>query len=90
MPDEILTGAEIERLLRLHMPQGQWMTLPQIYGLIEGHASLTPSDVAPDGPGSKGIRWKRNVRNLLHKRKSEVGRGGVFEWDPGTRRYRVA
>lgn len=89
MRDDILTGAEIENILRRHMLPGEWMSLSQLYALVERHASLTPADWEPDAPGSSGVRWQRNVRNLLQKRKSRVGAGGVFEWDPDTRMYRL-
>jgi hypothetical protein len=66
------------------------MTMTEIYRLVETHASLTASDWEPQAAGSKGTRWKRNVRNVLQKRKSEVGGGGMFEWDRARRTYRLA
>jgi hypothetical protein len=90
MRGDILSGGEIQRLLQEHMPQGEWMTVPEIYRLVQSHASFTPSDWEPDGPRSTGVRWKRNVRNVLQKHKSDVGHGGMFEWNQDARSYRLA
>lgn len=88
--DDHLTSADIEVLLLRHMPHRAWLTVPELYELVEAHGHLSSSDWEPDAPNSNGIRWRRNVRNVLQSRKSRVGRGGTFEWDPETHRYRTA
>ena len=72
------------------MPSGEWLTLSEMYAIVERHATLTNADWEADAPGSTGVRWQRNVRNLLQKRNAPVGSGGVFEWDADSRRYRLA
>lgn len=70
------------------MPRDQWVPLAEIYELIERSGRLLPADWDSDAPNSSGIRWQRNVRNVLQKLKSPIGGGGVFEWD-GNGRYRL-
>lgn len=85
---EFLSGGEIETILRNALSRDSWMTLPEIYELVERIGRLQPSDWEPDAPRSNGVRWQRNVRNVLQKRKSYIGGGGIFEWD-GRGRYRL-
>ncbi|HEX8207577.1 MAG TPA: hypothetical protein VF587_16055 [Solirubrobacteraceae bacterium] len=89
MRDDHLTSAEIEVFLLRHMKRDAWLTLDDLYRLVEEHGDLTPADWEPDAPNSSGIRWRRNIRNVLQRRKSRVGGGGLFEWDPDTQRYRL-
>lgn len=73
MSDDHLTSEEIEVILLRHMPRGRWLAVSELYAVVELHGSLSPADWQPDAPGSvTGIRWRRNVRNVLQRRKSRV------------------
>lgn len=63
------------------MTPGHWYSLDEIYRIVEDRAPLEADDLLPDAPGSKGIRWQRNVRNVLQKAKHD----GRLIWDiPGS------
>jgi hypothetical protein len=63
--------------------KGQWLSLDQIYGIVEGGARLDDSDRAGISEKSKSPKWKRTVRNVLQRKKSL----GEIEWD-GSGRFR--
>jgi hypothetical protein len=53
------------------MPKDRWISLAQIYGIIERNIDLKPDDFLPAAPGVSGdSKWKRNVRNVLQDRKA--------------------
>jgi len=51
-------------------PKGKILTLSEIYKIIEEHIDLDAEDYDPQAPGSNVPKWKRNVRNVLQKRKA--------------------
>jgi 5-methylcytosine-specific restriction enzyme A len=84
-PHDFLHSDEIEEILYAHMSRGRWVTLVDLYALIEEHAELTQGDVQPAADGSPDLRWKRNIRNFLQSRKES----GTVEWS-GEGAYRLA
>ncbi len=50
-------------------PKGKKITLSEIYEIVESHIDLDAEDYYPQAPGSSVPKWKRNVRNVLQKRK---------------------
>jgi len=68
---------EIWDLLQTYMPRGQWVSLEQIYNLVERTWTLDNEDMEPQAPGSDIPKWKRNVRNVLQYRKNR----GQIQWD---------
>jgi len=80
----MIRTAEIWKLIRRNMPRGIWISLDEIYRIVERNGSLDGEDLMPDAPGSAGLRWKRNVRNVLQMRKSL----GEIEWN-GYAKYRM-
>jgi len=66
------------------LPRKQWVTLEDIYGLIERNLKLDDEDYEPQSPRSDFPKWKRNVRNVLQYRKKT----GDIEWD-GSGKYRL-
>lgn len=79
----MIRADEIWGLLVRYMPLGVWMDLEEVYGLVRDHGYLDHDDERPQAPGSLVPKWKRNVRNVLQRRK---GLGHV-DWD-GKARYR--
>lgn len=66
------------------LPKGRWVSLEEIYQLIEQSLSLDDEDSDGQSPSSDIPKWKRNVRNVLQHRKKV----GDIEWD-GQGHYKV-
>ncbi len=64
---ELISGA---------MSTQAWTSLGEIYVAVERSGVLDREDQLPQGPRSKGPKWKRNVRNVLHHKKGT----GTVEW----------
>lgn len=67
-----------------NLPRNIWVSLEEIYSLIEKHIELDNEDSEPQSPTSDVPKWKRNVRNVLQyrKRKNEI------EWN-GKAHYKL-
>ena len=75
---------EIWTCILHRLPKGQWVTLDDIYHLVERNLNPDEEDYEPQSPGSDIPKWKRNVRNVLQYRKKT----GDIEWD-GQGKYRI-
>ena len=73
----MISQQEIWGILESNLKTDDWTPLEQIYTLIEAQARSVQ--------GEQPLRWKRNVRNVLQRRKS----GGEVEWN-GRGSYRLA
>ncbi len=72
---------EIWEVMKKHMNRGRTFTLEEIYTIVERHCTLKKGDFDPEAPGSSAPKWKRNVRNVLQKKKdNEVRWGGRGEY----------
>lgn len=80
----MLTQPEIWAIMENHLSHDTWTPIEQIYRLVEGHAVLDEQDFQPAGPRSVQIRWQRNVRNVLQRRKTK----GDILWN-GTAHYMI-
>ena len=56
---------KIQRLLQ----RGVWVSLQDIYDLVEREINLAPDDFEPSSDNSREPIWQRNVRNILQYRK---------------------
>ncbi len=79
----MIIAPEIWDIILKKMPRGTWVSLQEIYQLIENHVSLDSEDFEPQSPKSDIPKWKRNVRNVLQyrKRTEEIrwnGKAGYF------------
>lgn len=74
---------QIWSILRTRMPNSGWLSLQDIYELVDSHGILDDEDYEPQSPTSDLPKWKRNVRNVLQYRKQR----GEIEWD-GDAHYR--
>ena len=73
---------EIWNIIRTHMPRECWVSLDEIYQMVERYGNLDVEDSEPQSPTSDIPKWKRNVRNVLQYRKGT----GEIQWD-GDARY---
>jgi len=70
--------------MQKQIPKGVWISLADIYRIIEDNLSLDKEDYEWQSPTSDVPKWKRNVRNVLQYRK----RTGEIEWGRDTM-YRI-
>ena len=61
----MIRAYKIRNILNEHMPKNQWISLDNIYLLIERHGNLDIDDLKFSAPGNIEPKWKRNVRNVL-------------------------
>ncbi|MDD2390156.1 MAG: hypothetical protein PHP23_10540 [Desulfobacterales bacterium] len=73
---------EIWSCIIRNAPKSYWITLEEIYKLVESNANLDVEDFEPQAPLSIIPKWKRNVRNVLQYRKKT----GEIKWD-GNAKY---
>jgi len=76
--------SEIWLCIRQCMPRRQWVSLQEIYGIVEERLTLDAEDFDPQSPTSDVPKWQRNVRNVLQYRKGK----GDIEWN-GDTMYRL-
>lgn len=80
----MLRVPQIWNILKTRLPRQAWVSVSQMYEVIEEYATLEPEDYLPSAPESREPRWKRNVRNALQQHKE----AGHIEWD-GQGHYRL-
>lgn len=68
---------EIWDIILMYMPRRQWISLNDIYHMVETYGNLDTEDFEPQSPTSDIPKWKRNVRNVLQYRKKT----GEILWD---------
>lgn len=80
----MLTSAQAWEALASEAPRGEWLSITQLYEIVERNVSLEEADARPISTSNSSPRWKRTVRNALQRRKAL----GQIEWD-GSGRYRI-
>lgn len=80
----MIRSRQISEILSMKLTKGNWISIEQVYGLIEKYANLDSDDFEWQSPTSSIPKWKRNVRNVLQKRKTKD-----IEWD-GHAKYRLS
>ena len=80
----MLHQPEIWKIIKDDLPSDVWVTLQDLYRIIERNADLDDEDFEPQSPNSDIPKWKRNVRNVLQYRKTT----GEIEWD-GDAKYKL-
>jgi len=73
--------SEIWNIIKTYMPSERWISLNEIYQMVECYGNLDVEDFEPQSPTSDIPKWKRNVRNVLQYRKST----GEIQWNGDTR-----
>ena len=73
----MICSKDIWDIIQTKMPRGHWVSLEEIYQVVEKHWNLDAEDFHPQSPTSDIPKWKRNVRNVLQYRKSI----GEILWD---------
>jgi hypothetical protein len=67
-----------------HTPRGRWIPITDLYRVVSEHVDLEGADHDPISASNSSPRWKRTVRNALHRQKTS----GALEWD-GKGQYRL-
>ena len=73
----ITTSREMWEIIEEKLPRNQWIPLQEIYEHIERNITLKPDDFLQAAPTTDEPKWKRNVRNVLQRRKTM----GDIAWD---------
>ena len=68
---------EIWGIIQTHMQRKRWISLREIYRMVECYGNLDVEDFDPESPTSDLPKWERNVRNVLQSRKGT----GKIRWD---------
>lgn len=68
---------EIWVVIDYELPRDEWVSLQNIYSLVESKLQLKPDDFIPSAPQNEEPKWMRNVRNVLQRRKTN----GDIAWD---------
>jgi len=71
--------SDIWQIINSKLTKDRVVSLQEIYTLIEDNIELQSDDFEPDAPDSTGIKWHRNVRNVLQQRKEQ----GDIVWFQG-------
>ena len=66
----MIHSKDIWEIIQTKMTRGHWVSLEEIYQIVEGYGDLGNDDFKPQSPASDTPKWKRNVRNVLQYRKS--------------------
>jgi hypothetical protein len=67
---------EIWEIFQLRTSKGKWIKLTELYQIIQTEGRLEEDDWIPSAPGNREPKWKRNVRNVLQKKKAD----GKVRW----------
>jgi hypothetical protein len=66
----MIHASEIWKIIEDKMPRGRWIALQEIYSLVKNYSNLDTDDFEPEVDESSVPKWKRNVRNVLQRKKS--------------------
>ena len=66
----MIHSKDIWDIIQVKMPRGCWVSLEELYEVIEKYGNLGTDDFEPQSHISDIPKWKRNVRNVLQYRKS--------------------
>ena len=72
----MIHASGIWNIIKTNMHRGRWISLQDIYSLVERFANLDTDDFEPEFHTSTVPKWKRNVRNVLQRKKSRE-----IRWD---------
>lgn len=68
------------------MSKNRWVSLDNIYLLIERYCNLDIEDSKSSAPGNIEPKWKRNVRNVLQTDK----KAGKIVWAEVNAKYMIS
>ena len=66
----MICSKDIWDIIQAKMLRGRWVSLEEIYQMVEKHWNLDAEDFYPQSHTSDIPKWKRNVRNVLQYRKN--------------------
>ena len=59
---QMLHLPEIWSIIKTYLPRHQWISLDEIYNIVQMHCNLDDEDFEAQSPSSDIPKWKRNVR----------------------------
>lgn len=68
---------EIWGIIQNRINRGRWVSIDEIYNIVEQYSKLDSEDYEPQSPTSDIPKWKRNIRNVLQYRKKT----GEIKWN---------
>ena len=81
----MIRAYKIRKIINEHMPKNRWVSLDNIYLLIERYGNLDIEDSNFSAPGNIEPKWKRNVRNVLQTDK----KAGKILWAEVNSEYMI-
>lgn len=72
----MIRAYKIRQIINEHMPKNNWISLENIYLLVERYGNLDLDDSKSSAPENIEPKWKRNVRNVLQTDKN----AGKIAW----------
>ncbi|BBO78611.1 hypothetical protein DSCW_60280 [Desulfosarcina widdelii] len=82
----MIRAFQIRRIIYNRMPKNRWVSIREIYHLVEKFGDLDNEDFYPSAPDNNEPKWKRNVRNVLLADK----RNERLSWKVGEEKYRLS
>ncbi len=79
----MIHAQEIWDIIQIKMPRGCWISLEEIYQIVDKFGDLDHENFEWQSPTSDIPKWKRNVRNVLQRRKGKR----EINWDWKVARY---
>lgn len=64
-------------IIQNRMNRKNWVSIDEIYNIVEQYGKLDSEDYEPQSPTSDIPKWKRKVRNVLQYMKKT----GEIEWN---------
>ena len=81
----MIRAYKIRQIIKEHMHKNRWVSLDNIYLLIERYGNLDIEDSKSSAPGNIEPKWKRNVRNVLQTDK----KAGKIVWAKVNAKYMI-
>ncbi len=82
----MIRSYQIRQIIKEHMSKNRWVSLDNIYLLIERYCNLDIEDSKSSAPGNIEPKWKRNVRNVLQTDK----KAGKIVWAEVNAKYMIS
>jgi hypothetical protein len=73
----MIHAQEIWGIIQTRLPRRRWVPLKEIYNMVEEYGNLDTEDFEGQSPTSDEPKWKRNVRNILQRKKCK----NEIRWD---------
>ncbi len=65
----MLPESTIWTFLQEHVPHGQWISIGQIFAIVESHGMIDSADLQAHRTNSATPAWRNRVRRVLEQKK---------------------